>query len=463
MNQALSKDVNKKISPAIDRLLVGSERNYWVANQFSVNNVISVVKGSGPIYRVALTEALKTLQVVHPMLRVHIQADKNTENPRFVENGTQAIQLNHKMLNTPAISEQLLELSVRQQLNTSVIDSHYPLARVEFIKAQGQWILIVCCSHIISDASSVMTLARDIITYLGRSYGDQNQHLLVRMPTHPVRPPLEDCFPKKYRGLRTLGMVLLSQMRIAIQQSRKKPSRLIPEQMVPYEQRRNGLLRQTIAFDVFEQLKLACKSRNVSVHGILTAVLSLSVAKELKNIGQLKSQTLGIGSPVNFRSELEIDVEQELGTYICTLFSFVNITLDEWDLAKAINNEIRYRFINKEHYASLNLLKWLAPKSKRNGKNLVDYIERKGPGNICVSNIGLNYFDAVYGQLHVESAEWFASLSITGYLLMSVNTSLDTCHLNYTYIEKVVSEKTAKAIADRVETMLRKLVAEDAK
>jgi len=437
----------------MNRQLGGSEKNYWLANQFSTNNVISVINGKGKLCSKRLSKTLSALQQRHPSLRIHVIADADGKNPKLIEHGTPSIPLKHIKLDAKSIPNPIFNEQLEDQLNDSLDYEQGPLCRVTLIDANDYWCLMVCCSHMISDATSVMIIAKEILQGVSALENQDNLNLTKL----PERPPLEACFPKQHQGLQTLPLVITSQIILAWQQMRKKPARITPQIDVPYSERTNCFLQKSLDIDTLVTLKTLCKKEGTSIHGILTAALSLSVAKELKEKNQLNSTYLGIGSPVNFRKDLPIDVHEELGTYICTLFSFVDISLDEWHLARAINNEIQSRYRNNEHFATLNLLKWLAPKSKEAGVKLIDYIERKGPGNVCVSNIGTYDLEPAYGSLKITSAEWFASLSVTGYLLMSVNTTLESCHLNFTYIDKIVPEQTAINIANNVEKLLHRL------
>ena len=437
----------------MNRDLGGSEKNYWIANQFSTNNVVSVLKGEGKIATNALLTTLQAIQQRHPSLQIHVIADTKGEKPRIIQQNTPHIPMEYLPLGSAGIPASIFREQLEKQLNTSLDYEHGPLCRTVFIDAKEHWCLLICCSHMISDATSVMILAEEIL--MGISLLENQQKLEVIKLSE--RPPLEDCFPVHHQGIRTLPLVLTSQMGIAWQQMQKKPVRMPSQKNIPFIARKNKFLQKMLRHDVITTLIGCCKKEGTSIHGILTAALALSIAKELKSQGLLTSDFLGIGSPVDFREDLPINVQGELGTYICTLFSFVDITLDEWNLARAINNEIQARYEKNEHFASLNLLKWLAPKSKVKGLKLVEYIDRKGPGNICVSNIGVYEFKREYGSLSLSSAEWFASMSVTGLLLMSVNTSLGCCHLNFTYIDQAVPERTVMNIASNVEKLLHGL------
>ena len=101
-----------------------------------------------------------------------------------------------------------------------------------------------------------------------------------------------------------------------------------------------------------------------------------------------------------------------------------------------------------------NAVAWVAPRSRKTSKRVVDLAESQGPGNICLSNIGSFDMPAETAGIAVRSSHWCASLSITGYFLCAVCTTGRGLQLDFAYIQQIVSDDRARRIVER---MLREL------
>jgi hypothetical protein len=93
-------------------------------------------------------------------------------------------------------------------------------------------------------------------------------------------------------------------------------------------------------------------------------------------------------------------------------------------------------------------MRFLCPASVAKSSRVLGFIDRHGPGNVCISNMGRYDFPAQIGNWRLSGAQLAANLSISGYFVAIINTSHDELFCNFHFIDGVVSERSAKSIAD---------------
>jgi hypothetical protein len=172
-----------------------------------------------------------------------------------------------------------------------------------------------------------------------------------------------------------------------------------------------------------------------------------------------RSGRICIGSPVDFRAELDPPVaSDEAGAYVCTVPSIVRFGRgrDLWSIAHQINRSLSRRRRIGQHFALLSALRFMAPVSVAKSSNAFGLLECYGPGNVCISNLGRYNFAARIGDWQLSGAQFVSGVSISGYLVATVDTSQDELYWNFTYIDVAVSQRSAQGIADGcVQTLLR--------
>jgi hypothetical protein len=165
-----------------------------------------------------------------------------------------------------------------------------------------------------------------------------------------------------------------------------------------------------------------------------------------------------IGSPVDFRAELDPPVSpDEAGAYVCTVPSIVRFGRegDLWSIARQVNRSLSRRRRIGQHFALLSALRFMSPVSVTKSSNVFGLLERYGPGNVCISNLGRYGFAARIGDWQLSGAQFIAGVSISGYFVATVNTSHDELFWNFTYIDVAVSQRSAQRFADGcVQTLL---------
>jgi NRPS condensation-like uncharacterized protein len=428
------------------RDLGGTERTYWIANQWSPNNVLAIAELDGLLERSQLTAALAQLQRAHRYLGLRVLPDPQGRDPRFVPR-TGAIPLALLDACASGLASRLDGL-IADELN-HFIDARESLVRVVYAHDAARSVLIVSCLHIIADATSVMIALRDLLAaYAGAAPSAKGARL----------PAYEALLPAEHRGWRNLPRTLRAQGAVLLETLRLRPRRLPAQASVPMHLRQNGYLRRTLSQAELERLQRSCAAHSVTLHGLLTAALGLAVAREL-GLRSEPHAMLNVGSPVSVRSALGPAVAQELGSYVCTLNVYMEVGASRslWSVARRVNEELQRRRARAEPFAVLDVVAWIAPRSRQASGWLVDAADKQGPGNLCLSNIGSFEMPAETAGVVVRSAHWCASLSITGYFLCAVCATGRGLQLDFAYIEHIVTSDRARRIVDH---MFRELAAE---
>ena len=85
----------------------------------------------------------------------------------------------------------------------------------------------------------------------------------------------------------------------------------------------------------------------------------------------------------------------------------------------------------------------MSPVSVARSAGTFALLERFGPGNVCISNLGRYDFAPRIGPWQLSGAQFIAGLSVSGYLAATVNTTHGEMSWNFSYIDDAVSEQSA--------------------
>ncbi|QLY33327.1 phthiocerol/phthiodiolone dimycocerosyl transferase family protein [Nocardia huaxiensis] len=429
----------------VHRPLSPMERWYWIADQISPLNVIARVRLSGALAESALTRAAADLAAEHPLLRVSIAADAEGRNPEFVPVYNPEIPI--RTVTPTAAATDAWEYEVdTTELGTALDWRTRPLARIVDIAHQpgtpGEYHdLILTVSHVIADGTTALALLRDLVEYAAGNPPDGPA------AHRPPLPPLEELLPSGFQGVRGLiravGTAIADQAVSLV----TRPRRLEPQTVVDAHSRRTRLWHRELSGDQLEALIERCRAEGVTVHGALTAAMALALGRA---VAPGQNGRIGIGSPIDFRGELHPVVSpDEAGAYVCTVPSFPRFgEVDLWDVARELNQDLLRRKRFRQHLALIALLRLATPESVSASARTVALLDQRGPGNVCISNIGRYDFPEKAGDWVLSGAQFIAGISISGYFVATVNTSHGVLHWNFTYIEGAVSDARARQLAD---------------
>ncbi|MBL1074539.1 hypothetical protein JK358_09030 [Nocardia sp. 2] len=450
----------------VHRPLSPMERWYWIADQISPLNVIARVRVSGAVTTAALEAAAADLTAEHPLLRVSIAADSDGKNPEFVP--VYSAEIPVRTVTPAAADTEAWEHEVDiTELGTSLDWRTRPLARiVDVVHRAGEpgeyHDLILTVSHVVADGTTALALLRDLVDYAaahtaGSMTPDTEPAAYGVVRRLPLPAP-EDMLPSRFRGmrglLRAVGTAIVDQVVAAA----ARPHRLLPEVAVDPHDRRTRLWHRELSGEQLEALVQRCRAEGVTVHGALTAAMALALGNI---VAPGDSGRIGIGSPVDFRTELRPVVgPDDAGAYVCTVPSFPRFgAVDLWEVARDLNRELLRRKNFRQHLALVTLLRLATPDSVANSARTVALLDQRGPGNVCISNIGRYDFPERSGDWALSGAQFIAGISISGHFVATVNTSHGVLHWNFTYIEGTVSDARARQLADdSLEILSRELV-----
>lgn len=245
-------------------------------------------------------------------------------------------------------------------------------------------------------------------------------------------------------GLPRAAHLLASAVADQIVTALARPRRLVPIVPIPPNQRKTRLIHRELPTEQLAELTANCRREGVTVHSALLAAMAITLAGPAP-------RTLTIGSPVDFRADLVPSVdEQEAGAYVATVPSHLKVTPDAdlWSIARAAGQDLRRRRRLHQHLALVSLLRLMSPPSLATSKRAVAMVDRMGPGNICLSNLGRFDFPDRIGSWRVSGAQFVAGISVSGYLVAAVNTSHGALYCNFTYIDGALTSQRAERIAE---------------
>jgi len=440
------------MTPEVRRPLSPAERWYWITDQISPLNVVARVRLTGHVPQGLLQRAADNLAAEHPLLRVAIRTDADGSNPAFAPS-SQSIPVR-----TVRGDDRAWERCVDDhELTTSVDWCSGPLVRiVDVICDTPQEVhdLVLTVSHIIADATTALSLLRRLVEHA--------DHLAAQpcvddpVVSRPVVGAPEDLLPARYRGPQGIVRLVATGLAEALATALARPRRLAPESMVNPSGRGTGLVRHMLTSTQVDTLTRRCREEGVTVHGALAAAMAMVIGPAA---AQRASGRICIGSPMNFRSELIPPVSaDEAGAYVTTVPSIVRFGDDHdlWSIARQINRSLRRRRRFGQHLTLLGGLRLVCPASVAKSSKVFGLVERSGPLNVCISNIGRYGFAARIGDWQLSGAQFIASVPSSAYVVAAVNTSHDELFWNFSYNDDVVSYTSAQRFADScVRTVLR--------
>ncbi|MEU9120995.1 FAD-dependent monooxygenase [Streptomyces sp. NPDC048506] len=445
--------------PRVRRNLSPLERWYWIADRTSPLNGVVRARLHGPLELPLLRRALDVLQARHPLLRVAISGDEEGAAAAFRPVGGRPIPLRHVRVPAadPAADARWEREVDEHELAEGVDWRTGPLVRAAVITREGVergaavHDLLLTATHCIADGMTGLSLLREWIDIAARlSAGEQPSHT-----SHRALPAAEDLLPHHHRGEAGAAGLTALMERDEEEARRLRPRRVVPSRPVPFDRRRTRMVHRSLTAGELELLVGACKRHEATVHGALAAAMVTAVAQEA---GTAEPAHFSIGSPLDFRAELEPAVSHdEAGTYAATLPSRVLYQPGTplWPMARAISRDLADRRKRAEHLSLVNLLDRAGPRTSADGEAFMRYLDEQGPLNLCLSNLGRYDVPDQVGPWRVSDTQIIAGISVTGALVATALTSHGRLAWNFSYIEGVVPAPRAHHIADAsVRTLL---------
>ncbi|MBQ0971857.1 FAD-dependent monooxygenase [Streptomyces sp. RK31] len=448
----------------VQRELSPVERMYWIVDQTSPLNVIARARVHGHLPASLHRRSLDILQLRHPLLRVAITDDGTGAHPVFTPLDDRQIPLRHVNVppDDPAAGTRW-EREVNDREFVERIDWRTgPLLRAVVITSGGAddegegdvHDLLITASHAIADGKTCLSLLREWIELAAQL----DRGTPLRTTPRRVLPATEDLLPRRHRG--AVGVAGLKAMLLRDQQAaRGRPAqRIAPNRQVPFGQRRTQMVHRLLTTEQLDLLVGAAKRHGTTVHGALAAAMVTAVAHDA---GTAAATHFSIGSPVDFRADLEPAVSHdEVGSYVATVPSRVRYEPGHplWPMARSISRDLVRRRERQDHLATVSLPRWAGPKSLADSTSFMRFMEEEGPVNLGLSNVGRYEFPDQAGSWRICDAQFLTGLSVMGVIVATVTTSHGQLAWNFSYVEDLISPSRARRIADdSVHTVLSAL------
>lgn len=441
------------------RPLCALERWYWIFDQVVSLNAISRCRVLGDLSNESLRNALKKLQQRHPLLRAKVIADVNGENPSFIIDDELSIQLERQHGENPPDQDEAWIDAVRNlEMNNPFNAAVGPLLRIRVVDTEQGMDIILVASHIIADATSVISLLKELLLLSQAISIEQSPSSM------PLMPSFSERFPIRYNGVAAFLQTLYLHLKLELFNLYFRPVLLPRDQNIPFAQRRNNFVHTQLSKYQTNDLISECRRRGVTVHSALCTTLMLAIAEDNDghtNRAKNRAVSIGIGSPVNLRNDLVPRAsDNEIGVFVGSFITFgKNVNKREfWDIALHFGKDMRLQFKRGEPFSILNFVRKAMPKSVAKAASFMKLIDQKGPGNACISNLGRYDFPNIIGALQVSQAQFIAETSVTGTWVSTVNTSHEQLAWNFSYSEEIIKEQRAKKLAARcIEILLQQM------
>jgi hypothetical protein len=448
------EDMGQQFIPQVRRPLSPAEKWYWIADQVSPVTGVARVHLRGHITTDLLERATAALAAENPLLRVSITAAADGTNPAFVPSaGAIAI----RRVNGDDLE---WERQVEHELGTPLDWRRGPLVRIVDVVLDSpdeSHDLLLAGSHIIADGVTGLSLLHRLVEHAGRlsvATGDDHpvQHVVE---SRPVVGAPDDLLSARDRGVRGIATFAATGLADQLAAAALRPARLVPELVVPPEQRRTKFVRRALTSTQVDHLRRRCAAEGATVHGALAAAMAMVIGPAA---AQKDSGRICLGSPVNIRADLDAPVSvEEVGAYVAMTQSILRFGGDRnlWSVARQANRSVRRHKRFRQHLALLYALRFICPKSVAKSGKAFQFVERQGPGRLCISNMGRYPFPARIGEWRLSGAQLMANLSISGYFAAIINTCHDELSCNFVYVDGVVSDMSAQRFADGcIQTLL---------
>ncbi|ROP28548.1 phthiocerol/phthiodiolone dimycocerosyl transferase family protein [Couchioplanes caeruleus] len=451
----MSTSAGEHTDPDVRRPLSPLERWYWIADQISPLHVIARVRLHGHFAPELARRSLDGLQARHPLLRVAIATDAGRPAAFVPCAGTIPLR---EVTTTDADAETRWQQEINDRELVDRLDWRTgPLLRAVVV-TRGDEVhdLVLTLAHCIADGTTALSLLQQWIRIADGYRSGAGAPARARSLPAP-----EDLFPRRHRGTSGALAVVRAQLRDQIARVRWRPRRIAASAAVPFDRRRTGFIHRSLSAAQVDALADVCRREGATVHGALAAAMAAAVAEDA---GSGADGHVVVGSPVDFRGELDPPVSpDEVGAYVATIPSYVphRPGAPLWPAARAVSDDLARRRRRGEHLSMIGLLRWLGPPDLAASTPFVRQVERQGPGNLCLSNLGRHQFPDELGPWRLSGAQFVAGISVSGYFVATVNTTHDHLFWNFTYVDGIVPRARAERLADACVTTLLSAVAAD--
>ncbi len=415
------------------RKLLGSERVVWKRGAISLNLVV-VAHVKGVVTSAELEKSWQVLQEKHPMLKVHLEQDQQTEF--FVTEGTGHIPVRE----VPLTAYSDWQTEAVAELHTPFDNfSTMPFARSVLLTAADRFSLIVTCHHCICDGLSATFLIRDILNCLA------GQPELVRPSSEDLL--LDNMIPAAVKLPAWLKKGLAGVNFLAGKLKKLNHAALIP---MP----ESRILAWNITADQTASLLAASKKNKVTVH---TTISTIFQAAQYDVQGDKEAFLRKIYTPVSVRGKLNRNVGENFGLYASEAYIPWGYMPEEpfWENARGFQKILTDSITDQKVFSAILLVNTLRP-ALIDRLLLFFYKKQTVKFGYIISNLGNLNFPEKYGSFTLEGINGPVGYVRRAEKTLSVLTVNKKMFFTFTYRPTVISADTIASIKNNAMRLLKK-------
>ncbi|WP_067697029.1 FAD-dependent monooxygenase [Nocardia jejuensis] len=444
-------------SPGVlPRPLSPLERWHWTVDQVAPLHLVSRVRVQGNLTADAVRSGLAALVRRHPVLHVLVRSDEGRD-PWFVPAAPQPIPL-REVTSGDWTAEIDAELRVRFDPAEHALDpatghdpasTAAPLLRATLItSAPGVHDLLLTSTYTIADAVTMVSFARQVLEFAAAE-------TIGWVPEIPAPAPPEALLPREFQDPDGKRAALGRVREAAERDQERNPLRLSTDAEVPPEQRTSRAVRRVLDGPEYRALLAACKERAVLPQSVVAAALARAAAADTG----VPHAHYPIGVSVQFRRHLAEPLDDtRTGAYQSMIAVPTQAGPPLWEVASGFETEYDVRVEERRHLAGLLGIGYLMPETPAHADRIIEQLDARGPGNLCMTVLDTGDFPARIGQWEVSGIESVSGMSISGLVMLTVGIGADELSLNLGYVEGLLSADRANALLDALAGTVREAV-----
>ena len=405
---------------------------------------VNVVRVQGEISPNLLRIAINLLQKQHPILRTHLQQQKD----RFYFSSQDTLPIPLQVISLTQ-KQQWLEIAQKELLKRFP-DSLEPLCRIILLQKMDDVDsgLIVTFHHAIADGISVVNLLDELLDYY---YQLSINSSLPSMATLATLPPLERLLEKCLTDHADLSSANLSPS------APPNVDSLIIEATVPSAHRKTILMPYVLDETLMQCLKERCLQEKTTVHGALCASMLMAVSTQMT----LDDISLSCSSSINLRASCYPSVKMnQLGSLISsiTINQTLRTGMNFWMIAREYRENLQQTIVAKIPHLQVTNPEILKRYTIPFLSQMADYNMGRN-ATTHVSNLGR--FISRYERPKFKLKEFYfaTGLQIVGPCFWLGSVTIDgSMYCTFTYVSPLMKQSTAKLLADKVVRTLKEAI-----
>ena len=380
-------------APAFANRPLGSgELLWWRMSQAASNTGVVIAQIDGSIDPFRLQQAIRHVSYIFPMLRAQVieQSPPSFHFPQVVD---------IPLIRIKRESDQHWHSVAEQQVNQPINQTAKPLCHFVLVHGHHTSELLFSFNHSLMDGLSVDTMISEIL----HCYSGSPTYLQPRAPLPPYDKLLEDgsLWHSIRHNLKTIGKLLRPQ---AVAQFS------VPT-LAPSQKTQTRFQEHWLDAALTQKLVSACKTKQSSMHGLLSSALLLTAAEF---INDSDSKPILLSTAISVLPKLKQPCHQEVGYFASAIDGMFQVTpaADIWQISQLVNQDFKQK-LSREHIAFGLWLRRLIMSLKKQPQQLLEIINKNSRNSVHFTNMGRVNYQQQYGELTLQR---FINLPSLNYL-----------------------------------------------